>query len=134
MQFSVPHDHPSLPGHFPGRPLVPGVVVLERVLDAIEAGHGALGVIRLPQVKFLQPLLPGEQARVELERIEPAQVGSARCALVQLDPTLSAAQPGSEQPQPARPVEAAPAMRWRFRVVRDHTLLASGDIVAQGGQ
>ena len=37
MQFVVAPDHPSLPGHFPGRPLVPGVVLLDRVLEAIEA-------------------------------------------------------------------------------------------------
>lgn len=67
MRFTVAADHPSLPGHFPGRPLVPGVVVLERVLEAIEAGHGALGPLRLPQVKFLLPLLPDQEARVELE-------------------------------------------------------------------
>ena len=40
MRFTVPHDHPSLPGHFPGRPVVPGVVLLDRVLAAIEAAHG----------------------------------------------------------------------------------------------
>ncbi|MGO1541891.1 MAG: hypothetical protein ACTHZI_05380 [Luteimonas sp.] len=68
MQFSVPHDHPCLPGHFPGRPLVPGVVVLERVMAAIEAGHGPLGPLRLPQVKFLRPLLPGQAAQVDLEQ------------------------------------------------------------------
>jgi 3-hydroxyacyl-[acyl-carrier-protein] dehydratase len=67
MQFFVPSDHPSLPGHFPGRPVVPGVVVLDHVLDAIEALHGPLGHLRLPQVKFVQPLLPGERADVLLE-------------------------------------------------------------------
>lgn len=71
MQFSIPADHPSLPGHFPGRPVVPGVVVLERVLEAIEAAHGPLGALRLPQVKFVQPLLPGEMARVEVEGAAP---------------------------------------------------------------
>ena len=66
--FTIPADHPSLPGHFPGRPLVPGVVVLDRVIEAIEARDGALPAgLRLPQVKFLQPLLPGEVARVELD-------------------------------------------------------------------
>lgn len=69
MQFSVAHDHPALPGHFPGRPLVPGVVVLERVVAAIEAAHGALGPLRLPQVKFLRPLLPGQSAEVALEQV-----------------------------------------------------------------
>lgn len=67
MQFSVPSDHPSLPGHFPGRPVVPGVVVLDHVLDAIQALHGPLGNVRLPQVKFMQPLLPEERAQVLLE-------------------------------------------------------------------
>lgn len=71
MQFSIAPDHPCLPGHFPGRPLVPGVVVLDRVLAAVEAVHGPLGPLRLPQVKFLQPLLPGEAARVELDGAAP---------------------------------------------------------------
>jgi 3-hydroxyacyl-[acyl-carrier-protein] dehydratase len=31
----VPPEHPSLPGHFPGRPIVPGVVLLNLVLEAI---------------------------------------------------------------------------------------------------
>lgn len=71
MQFIIPAEHPSLAGHFPGRPIVPGVVVLERVIDAIEAAHGELPPLRLPQVKFLQPLLPGQAALVQLEGQSP---------------------------------------------------------------
>lgn len=71
MEFRIAADHPSLPGHFPGRPVVPGVVVLERVLQAIEAAHGPLPGLRLPQVKFLQPLLPEQAARVELDGAAP---------------------------------------------------------------
>lgn len=68
----IPADHPSLPGHFPGRPLVPGVVLLDRVLDAVEALHGApLAALRLPQVKFMRPLLPGQPATIELEGAAP---------------------------------------------------------------
>lgn len=70
MQFSIPCDHPALPGHFPGQPIVPGVLLLERVFAAIQARApvaGATGPWRLPQVKFLQPLLPGQMARVELD-------------------------------------------------------------------
>lgn len=70
MSFLVGHDHPILPGHFPGHPIVPGVVLLDRVFAAIEATHGPLGAVRLPQVKFLQPLLPGETAQVELQRVD----------------------------------------------------------------
>jgi 3-hydroxymyristoyl/3-hydroxydecanoyl-(acyl carrier protein) dehydratase len=71
MDFLVPADHPSLPGHFPGNPIVPGVVLLDHVVDAIEAVHGPLATLRLPQVKFLQPLRPGERARVELDGAAP---------------------------------------------------------------
>lgn len=67
LDFRIPADHPSLPGHFPGRPVVPGVVLLDRVLEAIEHTHAPLRALRLPQVKFLQPLLPDESARIELQ-------------------------------------------------------------------
>lgn len=72
MQFTIPPDHPSLPGHFPGNPVVPGVVVMDRVLDALEAECGVqVGALRLPQVKFMQPLLPGQTASVSLEGAAP---------------------------------------------------------------
>src|SRR3546814_11032678 len=71
--FVIGDDHPALPGHFPGRPIVPGVVIVDRVLDAIEAAHGPLGALRLPQVKFLRPLLPGQAALVEIEAVAPSQ-------------------------------------------------------------
>lgn len=65
--FVVPGTHACLPGHFPGRPLVPGVVILDRVVAAIEAEHGPVGAMRLPQVKFVQPLAPDETAEITLE-------------------------------------------------------------------
>ncbi len=72
MEFTISAGHPALPGHFPGRPVVPGVVLLDRVLDAVEAQYGqALGALRLPQVKFMQPLLPEQTATVHLEGAAP---------------------------------------------------------------
>ncbi|WP_305805789.1 hypothetical protein [Stenotrophomonas sp. YIM B06876] len=72
MQFTIPCDHPCLAGHFPGRPLVPGVVVLEQVLRAIARQTGLpVTALRLPQVKFMAPLLPGQAATIELEGAAP---------------------------------------------------------------
>jgi 3-hydroxymyristoyl/3-hydroxydecanoyl-(acyl carrier protein) dehydratase len=78
MEFVIAPGHPALPGHFPGRPIVPGVVILDQVLAAIESTHGRLGPLRLPQVKFMQPLLPGQVARIVLE--EPAATGADTAA------------------------------------------------------
>jgi 3-hydroxymyristoyl/3-hydroxydecanoyl-(acyl carrier protein) dehydratase len=65
--FDVEPTHPSLPGHFPGDPILPGVVILDRVLEAAEDRIGLpLLVTALPQAKFVSPLRPGDQARVRL--------------------------------------------------------------------
>lgn len=58
-------DHPSLPGHFPGQPLVPGVVLLEQVGLALKAWRGQR-LSRVNEAKFVAPLLPDEQATVSL--------------------------------------------------------------------
>ena len=67
--FVIEAAHPCLPGHFPGQPLVPGVVILDRVVAAVESMHGPQPAWRLPQVKFVQPLLPGEPADIVLDDI-----------------------------------------------------------------
>ena len=87
--FVVPGTHPCLPGHFPGRPLVPGVVILDHVVAAIEAEHGPLGALRLPQVKFVQPLAPDETAEIALDAT-PVDAGTRWRFRVERDGVLLA--------------------------------------------
>jgi len=59
----IPAEHPSLPGHFPGNPVVPGVVLLDQVASALErAGAGRFA--RIAAVKFIAPLRPDEDAEL----------------------------------------------------------------------
>ena len=53
-------DHPAYAGHFPGRPILPGVALLSEVMHAIERATGR-GAERwtLASAKFLQPVTPG---------------------------------------------------------------------------
>jgi 3-hydroxyacyl-[acyl-carrier-protein] dehydratase len=57
-------DHPSLPGHFPGNPVVPGAVILDAVVAAFEDRHRDARVTVLPNVKFLSPLRPEQAAEI----------------------------------------------------------------------
>lgn len=59
--------HPSLAGHFPGNPIVPGVVLLDCIAHALERdSHARLAEIRA--VKFVAPLRPDEKAELRIAR------------------------------------------------------------------
>ena len=59
---AIAADHPALPGHFPGDPIVPGVVVLDEVLSALPAR------MDIPWAKFHAPLRPAEQFVIRIEQ------------------------------------------------------------------
>ena len=54
----IPADHPSLAGHFPNAPIVPGVVVLDEVAAALAEWREGSRLIGIPFVKFLAPIKP----------------------------------------------------------------------------
>ncbi len=66
----MPASHPCLEGHFPGQPIVPGVLLLEHVQSAAEVrlGH-EFGSTRWAQIKFMRPLLPEQEAFIDLEML-----------------------------------------------------------------
>lgn len=65
--WAVAANHPALAGHFPGQPIVPGVVLLERVAAALRDWRGQQ--LATLDAKFLRPLLPGSEASIELSAV-----------------------------------------------------------------
>lgn len=66
-QCVIAPDHPSLAGHFPGKSIVPGVVMLNEVLAALGNWRPGWVLGAVPAVKFLRPLQPGESFSIRLE-------------------------------------------------------------------
>jgi 3-hydroxyacyl-[acyl-carrier-protein] dehydratase len=62
--------HPAFDGHFPGAPVLPGVVLLDEAIRAIElAAGGEARCWRVASVKFLRAVAPGEALVLEQERL-----------------------------------------------------------------
>ena len=63
-------DHPAFVGHFPGRPLLPGVAILAAALEAAAAEPRFASAVgnapRLSWVKFLAPVDPRSSLTISL--------------------------------------------------------------------
>ena len=59
--WTVPMDHPAFAGHFPGSPILPGVVLLDTALHLMAQTSGiTLAQCEISSVKFLSPAHPGD--------------------------------------------------------------------------
>ena len=83
---NVTANEPFFQGHFPGEPIMPGVLIMEAMaqVGGILARLSIPGVmeretgnpirfVAMDKVKFRRPVIPGDQLRFE---IEPLRVGS----------------------------------------------------------
>jgi beta-hydroxyacyl-ACP dehydratase FabZ len=78
---NVTINEPFFQGHFPGHPIMPGVLLLEAMaqtggvmalmsLPAEEAKKKVLYFMSLDKAKFRKPVTPGDQVRFELDLIK----------------------------------------------------------------
>ena len=79
VSIHIACDHPAFAGHFPGQPLLPGVLLLAEVLEAVLA-EPALALLvgaapRIGAAKFLAPVRPGAQLTLQFT---PAMTGGPR--------------------------------------------------------
>jgi 3-hydroxyacyl-[acyl-carrier-protein] dehydratase len=82
--LTISPQHPAFNGHFPGAPLLPGVVLLDEILRAVQnaavlSGQGERGRRwTISAAKFLHPVRPGETLTLEHE---PLANGAVRFAI-----------------------------------------------------
>lgn len=70
VALPIAASHPAFDGHFPGSPVLPGVVLLDEAIRAIElADGGTARCWRVASVKFLRPVVPGEALALQQERL-----------------------------------------------------------------
>lgn len=75
---NVTINEPFFQGHFPGHPIMPGVLIMEAMAQV--AGIGALGMeenigklayfLGIDNARFRKPVLPGDVLRIEVQFIK----------------------------------------------------------------
>ncbi|HEY1724722.1 MAG TPA: hypothetical protein VGF89_04825 [Steroidobacteraceae bacterium] len=73
VSLCIAPDHPAIAGHFPGFPVVPGVVLLDETLHAIECAQAAEcggdddSLWHVGTVKYHRAVRPGELLQLEYQ-------------------------------------------------------------------
>jgi 3-hydroxymyristoyl/3-hydroxydecanoyl-(acyl carrier protein) dehydratase len=74
ITFCIALDHPALPGHFPGAPVVPGVLLLAEGLERFGLLTGApIQCRRIESAKFFKPVEAGATVTATLTMTEHGQ-------------------------------------------------------------
>lgn len=80
LPLAIAAEHPAYAGHFPGRPILPGVVLLDAMIHALaDAARLDTANLQIKSAKFLSPVAPGEP--VEL-RYATSALGSYRFEII----------------------------------------------------
>jgi hypothetical protein len=78
-EFCFRSDAPVFCGHFPGYPILPGVILIEAAQVVCEKAAGwPLAVQQIKWAKFAGPILPEETASLEIKPAEKAGAQLAR--------------------------------------------------------
>ena len=78
---NVTHNEPHFPGHFPNRPIMPGVLILEalaqatgilafKTIDHIPDENSLYYFVGIDNARFKQPVEPGDQLHLEVEFVK----------------------------------------------------------------
>lgn len=94
--ISVPADHPAFPGHFPGRSVVPGVVLLDLAAEAARRAFGLGPLRRIARAKFVSPVGPAQAVALRLSR----RVGAPHSIAIASDAFSCEAEFAAAEPAP----------------------------------
>ncbi|WP_337176716.1 3-hydroxyacyl-ACP dehydratase FabZ [Paludisphaera sp.] len=95
---NVTFNEPFFQGHWPGRPIMPGVLIIEAMAQAAgvliasgvnRAGKAAV-IASIDDVKLRRPVVPGDQLRIEVDALKIKPTSASVAAVARVDDALAA--------------------------------------------